>query len=471
MGLIKAAVGALGGVVADQWREYFYCDALPADVLVTKGRKRTSRRSSNTRGVDNIISNGSVIAIAEGQCMLIVEQGRVVDMCAEPGEYTYDMSTEPSIFYGDLGENILETFKNIGRRFTFGGETPKDQRVYYFNTKEILDNKFGTPTPIIFEVVNRNINMRRTVNLRFNGVYTYVISDPLLFYARLCGNVEQEYTREQIDGQLKADFMDALQPAVGVLAEQELRPAQIPARAKELKLAMNAELQSEWGARGITIQNISLNPITLNPEDMQKIQEMEDAATIGSSAAMMAGRMTDATASAMNTAAGNTAGAMTGFMGMGMAGGAMGGGFNAAQNLFAMGQQQQQEPQQAAPAAGGWTCACGTAVNGNFCPNCGAKKPSPKPVADGWKCPNCGAAATGNFCLQCGTPKPAQTVGWTCACGTVNKGNFCPNCGARKPAGAPLYRCDKCGWEPEDPRNPPRFCPECGDPFDDNDKQ
>lgn len=465
MGLLKAAAGALGGVVADQWREYFYCDALPADVLVTKGRKRTSRRSSNTKGVDNIISNGSIIAIAEGQCMLIVEQGRVVDMCAEPGEYTYDMSTEPSIFYGDLGENILETFKNIGRRFTFGGETPKDQRVYYFNTKEILDNKFGTPTPIIFEVVNRNINMRRTVNLRFNGVYTYVISDPLLFYARLCGNVEQEYTREQIDGQLKADFMDALQPAVGVLAEQELRPAQIPARAKELKMAMNAELQSEWGARGVTIQNISLNPITLNPEDMQKIQEMEDAATVGSSAAVMAGRMTDATAAAMNTAAGNTAGAMTGFLGMGMASGAMGGGFNAAQNLFAMGQQQ------AAPAAGGWTCACGTAVNGNFCPNCGAKKPSPKPVADGWKCPNCGAAATGNFCLQCGAPKPAQTVGWTCACGTVNKGNFCPNCGARKPAGAPLYRCDKCGWEPEDPRNPPRFCPECGDPFDDNDKQ
>ena len=413
MGLIKAAVGALGGVVADQWREYFYCDALPADVLVTKGRKRTSRRSSNTRGVDNIISNGSVIAIAEGQCMLIVEQGRVVDVCAEPGEYTYDMSTEPSIFYGDLGENILETFRNIGRRFTFGGDTPKDQRVYYFNTKEILDNKFGTPTPIIFEVVNRNINMRRTVNLRFNGVYTYVISDPLLFYARLCGNVEQEYTREQIDGQLKADFMDALQPAVGVLAEQELRPAQIPAKAKELKLAMNAELQSEWGARGVTIQNIALNPITLNPEDMQKIQEMEDVATIGSSAAMMAGRMTDATAAAMKTAAGNTGGAMTGFLGMGMAGGAMGGGFNAAQNLFAMGQQQQQAPKQAAPAAGGWTCACGT----------------------------------------------------------VNKGNFCPNCGARKPAGAPLYRCDKCGWEPEDPKNPPRFCPECGDPFDDNDKQ
>ena len=413
MGLIKAAVGTLGGVVADQWREYFYCDALPADVLVTKGRKRSSRRSSNTKGVDNIISNGSIIAIAEGQCMIIVEQGKVVDVCAEPGEYTYDMSTEPSIFYGNLGENILETFKNIGKRFTFGGEAPKDQRVYYFNTKEILDNKFGTPTPIIFEVVNRNINMRRTVNLRFNGVYTYVISDPLLFYTRLCGNVEQEYTREQIDGQLKADFMDALQPAVGALAELELRPAQIPAKAKELKSAMNTELQAEWGARGVTIQNIALNPITLNPEDMQKIQEMEDAATIGSSAAMMAGRMTDATAAAMNTAAGNTSGAMTGFMGMAMAGGAMGGGFNAAQNLFAIGQQQQQTPQQAAPAAGSWTCACGTAVNGNFC----------------------------------------------------------PNCGTRKPAEATLYRCDKCGWEPKDPKNPPRFCPECGDPFDDNDKQ
>ena len=144
MGLIKAALGAAGGILGDQWKEYFYCEAMPADVLVTKGEKKVSGRSSNRNGVDNIISNGSVIAIASGQCMLIVEQGKVVDVCAEPGEYVYDMSTEPSVFYGNLGANIKEVFKNIGKRFTFGGETPKDQRVYFVNTKElIVSERFG----------------------------------------------------------------------------------------------------------------------------------------------------------------------------------------------------------------------------------------------------------------------------------------------------------------------------------------
>ena len=465
MGLIQAALDSAGGVLADQWKEYFYCEALPADVLMRKGQKRTSGRSSNTKGSDNIISSGSIIAVADGQCMMIVEQGKIVEVCAEPGEFTYDASTEPSIFAGGLNkENIMDVLSTIGKRFTFGGEAPKDQRVYYFNTKEILNNKFGTPAPIIFEVVNKYLNMRRTVNLRFNGVYTYVISNPLLFYTRLCGNVGDQCTRELIDGQLKADFIDSLQPAVAALAEQELRPAQIPAKVKELKTAMNAELE-KWIERGISISSISLNPITLNEEDMKKIQEMEDAATLGSSAQMMAGRMTDSTAAAMQTAAGNTAGAMTGFMGMGMAGGMMGaggGGFSAAQNLFAMGQQQGAQQ----PASAGWTCSCGQAGNtGKFCQACG--KPQPAPAVS-WQC-SCGATATGKFCPECGKPKPADAASWTCSCGTVNKGRFCVECGKPKPAGVPQYKCDKCGWEPADPANPPKFCPECGDPFDDGD--
>ncbi len=439
MGLIKAALGAAGGVLADQWKEYFYCEALPGNVLAAKGSKRVSGRSSNTRGTDNIISNGSVIAIADGQCMMIVEQGKVVDVCSEPGEYVYDMSTEPSVFCGSLGESVKETFKNIGKRFTFGGEAPKDQRVYYFNTKLIMDNKFGTPTPVLFEVVNKELRMRRTVSLRFNGTYVYSISDPLLFYTQVCGNMSDRFTRDQIDGQLKADFMDALQPAVAVLAEQELRPVQIPTKVKELKAAMNAELAGEWGARGITVQDIAINPITLTPEDMKKIQEFEDAATLGSNAAMMAGRMTAATANAMEAAASNAGGAAVGFMGMNMAGSAMGGGFNAAQNFYAMGQQQAQQPAPAAPAAAAntWTCGCGS-VN------------------------------SGKFCAECGAPRPAAQ-GWTCSCGSVNKGKFCPECGAKKPAGAPQYKCDKCGWEPEKGAAPPKFCPECGDPFDNGD--
>ena len=433
MGLIKAGVGALGSVLADQWKEFFYCEALGMDTLVVKGQKRISGRSSNTKASDNIISNGSGIAVADGQCMIIVEQGKVVEVCAEPGEYTYDTSTEPSIFAGSFGESLKNTFKAIGKRFTYGGDTGKDQRVYYFNTKEIMGNKFGTPSPIIFEVMNKRIGFSRTVNVRCNGVYSYVVSDPLLFYTKVCGNVEQIFTRDQIDEQMKADFISALQPAFGALAEQELRPAQLPAKVNELKQAMNEALRREWVDRGISIEKISLNPITLNPEDMKKIQEMEDSVSYGSNAAMMAGRMTTATANALETAAANEGGAVNGFIGTNMAGNAMGGGFSAAQNLFNLGQQQQ--AQQA--AATGWKCACGTTATGKFCPECG----SPKPADDGWKC----------------------------SCGTVNKGKFCQECGAKKPAGISQYKCDKCGWQPEDPTKAPKFCPECGDPFDSGD--
>ncbi len=440
MGLIKAAVGAVGGVLADQWKEYFYCDALPADVLVRKGQKSVSGRSSN-KGHDNVISNGSGISVADGQCMIIVEQGKVVEICAEPGVFTYDNTTAPSIFAGKLGKSILDSFKDIGKRFAMGGDTGKDQRVYYFNTKEILGNRFGTPSPIIFEVTNKNIGITRTVNVRCNGVYSYTISNPIVFYTKVCGNVEYEYTRDQIDEQLKTEFISALQPAFGALAAQELRPAQLPAKVNELKAAMNEALRLEWvESRGITVEKIALNPITLTDEDMKKIQEMEDAAGYGANAFMMAGRMTTATANAMEAAASNQAGAMNGFVGMNMAGGAMGGGFNMAQQMHAAGMQQmQQMQQQQAPAAAGWTCACG-------------------------------ATATGKFCPECGSPKPAED-GWTCACGAVNKGKFCQECGAKKPVGAPLYRCDKCGWEPADPHNPPKFCSECGDRFDENDMQ
>ncbi len=444
MGLLKAGIGSLGGVMADQWKEFFYCDSLENDVLMVKGQKRVGGRSSNTKGSDNVISNGSGIAVADGQCMIIVEQGKVVEFCAEPGEFTYDSSTEPSIFSGKLGDSIKETFKAVGKRFTYGGDTGKDQRVYYFNMKEIMDNKFGTPNPFMFEVVNNRIGMTRSVQVRCNGIYSYKITDPLLFYTKLAGNVSDEYRREEIDSQLKTEFISALQPAFAMLSALELRPSQIPAHTTELKDALNKALQVEWTQRrGISVESIALNPITLTEEDMKKINQMEDAATMGSNPFMMAGRMTDAQANAMETAAGNPNGAMMGFMGMNMAMGANGG-FNAQQMYQAGMQQQQQMAQSAAP--------------------------SPTPAQGGWKCA-CGATANSKFCPDCGSPKPAEAEGWNCSCGAVNKGKFCQNCGSPKPAGAPLYQCDKCGWKPEDPHNPPKFCPECGDKFDINDVQ
>lgn len=449
MGLIKAGMGALGGTLADQWKEFFYCESMPKEVLVTKGQKRTTGRSSNTKGNDNIISNGSGIAVADGQCMIIVEQGKVVEVCAEPGEFTYDTSTEPSIFSGNLGESIKETFKTVAKRFTYGGDTGKDQRIYYFNTKEILENRFGTANPIPFRVVDSKIGLDIDVSIRCSGVYSYKIVDPLLFYSNVCGNVEQEYSREELDSTLKTEFISALQPAFGRLSEMELRPNQIVTHNTDLENAMNTALSEKWGTlRGLKVVSIALGSVILPDEDAELIKQAQRTA-IMRDPTMAAATLVGAQADAMKTAAGNEAGAMTGFMGMGMAMNAAGGGMNA-QNLFAMGQQQQaqqaaQTPQptpapQAAPAAGGWKCACGTTVTGNFCPNCGTKR-------------------------------PAEDEGWTCSCGAVNKGKFCTNCGAKKPAGAPLYRCDKCGWEPEDPKNPPRFCPECGDIFDENDRQ
>lgn len=429
MGLIKAGLGALNSTLADQWKEYFYCESMAKNVLVTKGIKKVSSKSSNTKGSDNIISNGSGIVVADGQCMMIVEQGKVVELCAEPGQFTYDTSSEPSIFTGKLGDSIKETFKTIGRRFTFGGDTAKDQRVYYFNTKELIDNKFGTPNPIPFRIVDKNINLDIDTSVRCSGVYSYKIADPMLFYTNVCGNVEADYTREELETQLKTEFISALQPAFAKISAMQVRPNELPAHAEELAELMNAELTKKWSElRGLSVVSVALNPITLTEEDAELIKQAQRTAVMRDPS-MAAATLVGAQADAMKAAAENSNGAMAGFMGMGMA---MNVGGNNAQSLFNMAQQSAPA---AAPAAG-WTCACGTVNEGKFCTNCGAAAPD---------------------------------AGWTCACGTVNKGKFCSNCGAKKPDGALLYRCDKCGWEPEDPKNPPKFCPECGDPFDDKD--
>ena len=443
MGLIKAAMGAAGSVLADQWKEFFYCEAMDKEVMVTKGKKRVSGRSANTKGSDNIITSGSGIAVADGQCMISVEQGKIVEFCAEPGEFTYNASTEPSIFSGSLGQSVIATFKSIGKRFTYGGDTGKDQRVYYFNIKELIDNKFGTANPIPFRVVDSKIGLDVDVSVRCNGVYSYKIVDPLLFYTNVCGNVEREYLRSELEPQLKTEFISALQPAFGKLSALEMRPNQIVLHNTELENALNEVLSRKWGElRGLKVVSVALGSVTLPEEDAEMIKQAQRTAMMRDPS-MAAATLVGAQADAMKTAAGNKAGAMTGFMGMGMAANA--GGFDA-QNLFAMGQQQQQQRQQA------------------------AAQQAPQMKAGSWKC-SCGATATGNFCPECGAKKPQET-GWTCSnCGTVNQGKFCSNCGSRRPQGAPVYRCDKCGWQPEDPAHPPKFCPECGDPFDESDRQ
>ena len=468
MGLIKAGIGALGGVLADQWKEFFTCDSISEEVLIVKGKKNVSGRSSNTKGSDNVITNGSGIVVADGQCMIIVDQGKVVEVCAEPGQFTYDASSEPSIFTGQLGDAIKESFKAVGKRVTFGGEPAKDQRVYYFNTKEITGNMFGTKSPIPFRVI---IDERRGVDyditLRCNGMFTFKIVDPLLLYTAVAGNIADEYRKESLMEHLKSDFLNALQPAFARLSEMGLRYSSIPAHTMELCDEMNRILTSKWQqGRGLTLVDVTFNALNAPKEDEDEIQRIKKSIIM--SDPMLAGgyQTTGMTDAAMN-AANNPNGAVNAFMGMGMAGNMMG---NTAQ-LFQQGMQQQQyQAQQAAaqpaPAADGWKCACGATATGNFCPNCGGKKPAPQ---GSWKCA-CGNDVTGNFCPNCGSKKPEQAQGWTCACGSVNQGKFCMNCGSKKPEGAPLYKCDKCGWQPEDPHNPPKFCMNCGDIFDEADK-
>ena len=452
MGLIKAGLGALGGTMADQWKEFFYCDSIPNDVLVVKGQKRIGGRSSNKKGSDNIISQGSGIAVADGQCMMIVEQGKVVEFCAEPGEFTFDSSTEPSIFNGSFSEGIKKTFETVGKRFAYGGDTGKDQRVYYFNMKELLDNKFGTQNPVPFRVVDRNIGLDVDISVRCNGVYSYKITNPMLFYANVCGNVENQYDRSEIDGQLKSEFLNALQPSFAKISEMGIRYSALPGHTMELSDAMNEILTPKWSElRGISIVSVGINSITAPKEDEDMIKQLQRTAVMrdpNMAAATLVGAQSDA----MRAAASNEGGAMMGFMGMGMA--QQAGGMNA-QNLFQMGQQQQMQQQQMQQQ--------------QMQQQQMQQQPQAQPSQNTWTC-SCGTVNTGKFCVECASPKPqANPDGWTCSCGAVNKGKFCAECGKPKPAGAPLYKCDKCGWEPEDPTKPPKFCPECGDVFDDND--
>lgn len=430
MGLLKAGAGALGGVLADQWKEFFYCDSLDSDTLVAKGEKRVGKRSSNTKGTDNVISNGSVISVNEGQSMIIVESGKVVEFCAEPGEFVYDSSTEPSIFCGSLGESIKKSFAEVGKRFTFGGDAAKDQRVYYFNTKEITGNKFGTPAPVPFRVtIDESMNYKLSVDLRCNGVYSYKIADPLLFYTNVSGNVEYTYDRSELDEMLKSELLDALRPAFAKVSAMKIMYSEIPAHTKEVTSALAGELSSEWREkRGIELYAVSINGVSIPDDQRKKITEWEEN-LMTMNPNMAASRIVGSQADAMRAAAGNPNGAAAGFFGMGMAGNA--GGANAA-NLFAMGANTENS----APKTG-WTCSCG-AVN------------------------------TGKFCSECGKPQPSG--GWTCECGTANTGKFCSNCGKPNPGAVPKYKCNKCGWVPEDPENPPKFCPECGDAFDGNDR-
>ena len=404
MGLISAALSSATNTLSQQWKEYFYCDSLPYDVLAVRGKKRQSGLSSNPD--DNIISSGSVIAVADGQCMLIVEQGKVVELCAEPGEYVYDASTEPSFFDGGkFMDNLKEVFNAMVKQFTFAGEAPKDQRVYYLNTKEIIGNKYGTPSKVPFQVIDPNINLNLTVSVSCFGEYSYRIVNPLAFYTNVCANVPGVYTRDQLDGQLKSELLGALQPAFARISQMGIQYSQLPAYTTQLADVLKTELSAKWrDQRGIELVNIGVSSIKADEADEAMIKELQRNAVF-KDPSMAAAQWVGASSNAIQNAAKNENGAAIGFMGVNMA--QQMSGVNPA-SLYQMGAGQ--------------------------------------------------------------TPVQPQHEGWTCTkCGALNHGNFCTNCGTAKPENAPQYKCNNCGWVPSDPNNLPKFCPNCGDPFNEED--
>lgn len=409
MGFIKAIAGAIGTTAADQWKEFIYCDSMGPNVLMEKGQARVGAKSSNTKRDENIISDGSRAVVNEGQCMLVVENGKIVDFVAEPGEYTYQTGTEPSMLSGGF-KGLIESFKKVGKRFTYGGQPENDQRVYYVNTKEIMDNKVG-----VGDVPFRDSEFGFTIKIKGYGTYSYKITDPVLFYTNIAANVTANVTRDIVDEQMRAEVQQSLQPALGKIALKGIAYDQLPLYTKDIADEINKEMTDSWvGLRGISVVSVALASITPDEESAKKIAEFQES-RVYTNTQMMGARLGTAQANAMESAAKNEAGAMNGFIGMGFA--QQAGGANAAQMFqMAEGQQQAQPPQQqqgqgAAPASGTWTCPCGA----------------------------------------------------------VNSGKFCMECGAKKPADV-TYKCNKCGWEPEDQANPPKFCPECGDVFDDKDK-
>ncbi len=307
MGLITAAGASLSSILGDQWKEYFYCSEMDTNVLVRKGQKNNGKSGLlNRGGSDNVITNGSTIVVNEGQCMIIVDQGAIVDICAQPGAYTYDTSTEPSVFSGGLGEGIAKSFEQFKARFSYGGVTAHDQRIYYFNTKDIIGNKYGTANPVPFRVVDNNIGLDVDISIRCFGEYSYRLSDPILFYKNICGNVNSDYTKDRIENQLRTELLTALQPAFGKISDMGIRYSAVVNHTEDMAKALNEVLSDRWADKyGIVISAFGISSLKASEEDEKMIKDLQKTAVFQN--AGMAGAMkVNAEAQAMMDAAKKT---------------------------------------------------------------------------------------------------------------------------------------------------------------------
>ena len=494
-GLAGTAGGALlggftGAANQAMFQEYLTSGDMSGDIIMKRAEMVKPNGTTNTKSDANVISNGSLIDVQHNQCMIIVENGKVVEACMEPGRFIYDTTLAPSFFAGNgkFGENIVNTAKEMWEQAKLGGQRRNTQRVYFINMG-ILDEPFhwglgNVPFRHCSKIADNLPAIRINMMLKGNGVAKIRVVDPLAFFMqkgaqKAGGDNNGRFTLAELQDTLfepaKSKIRQSIAVAVSEIGMQgEVAYTEIMANGNDVKIEeiVNAKMETtELGQCGFNFSQFSVNgSFTPRQEDIDKLAKMEEE--LGAKAFMTSDAAL-AQYDIMKTAAANEGG-QGGFMGLGMmnfgmqAMGGMGG--IQARNMgpaagAAMGGG-------AAPAADVWTCSCGAQATGKFCANCGGKKPEPKPAADSWQCA-CGAMASGKFCMECGQPKPAAPAaeGWQCSCGAINKGKFCPECGGKKPADAPLYACDKCGWNPPDPKNPPKFCPECGDRFDENDAQ
>lgn len=419
MGLIRAAFSAASGVAADQWKEYFSADSMSNDELVVKGIKKTK---GNNKGGEDIISNGSVISVSEGQVALIVEDGKIVEFCAEPGRFIWDSSSEPSMFCGGFFKGLIDSFKKVGERFTFAGDRAKTQRVYYVNVKEITDNKFGTTSPMVYD--DRYYNT--ALYIRYFGQFSFKISDPIVFFTQISGNVSEKYNRDALMSMCKDEFMTALDQALASLSADNVKFSQIPMKQREIANYMADTLDDEWKQRrGIEIVSVAIAKVTPDEKSRERIEQF-DTNVMHSAPNAMAGGLAYAQMQAMQKAAENKAGAMTGFMGLGMMNGVQGSMSASQGTLLNTAQQLSKDKDTAKAENAGWKCSCGATNYGNFCTECGGKKPS----ATEWKC-RCGAVNSGRFCSNCGEKR---SDGYQCKCGykSQREFKFCPECGEKQ---------------------------------------
>lgn len=390
MGLIRAFTSSAMSYIGDLWEDYIYCDSLDGNTLVQKGRARKSGGAGNNAS-DNVITEGSRIAVNAGQMLVVVENGRIIDFTAEQGGYEYKSNTSPTMFCGDFGEALKISFNEIAGRFAFGGQAGNDQRVYFINTKEIPNNRFG-----FGNAPYRDGEFNMTILLQGFGVFSYEITDPIVFYTNICGNVADKYVKTSIEPQLKAELQSAILPVLGELAESGVHYDRLSGQTDKITELLQSRLAEQWKkGRGIEIKNISFNNILPDDESVDKIRQLQESRAYSGNRAMLGARVGAAQASAMESAAENSAGAVTGFMGMNMAQNA------GSVDVNDLMRPQPLQPQQ--PTGGTWTCSCGMTIDEafGFCPKCGKKKPEIP------KCTNCGLEFSGQlldmkFCPKCG---------------------------------------------------------------------